>query len=167
MIKLDWDKAAILLTQARLNQMSSKIRRRVMQKVANECSKPILTLVKGMTSTQQGTDNIPIVTGTMAKSLGKRAKGYAAGSVAFVAVGPKRGFKQTVTEYKDYRTGQMRKWKQGQPKKGPRVQVPSKYAHLVGKGRSGRWKAKAASATKAQVRSIAKTVLTEEVRMRS
>lgn len=149
-------------TRARLEQMGSKIRRQVMQKVANEAAKPVQEYMRSLRSKDQQDDNIPIVGGTLAKSIGRKSKGYASGLVAFVAVGPRRGFRQTVTQRKDYRTGKIRQVTPSK-KAGQRFEDPVKIAHLVGKGRKGLFRMRTARATLAQVKAAVMQTLLDEV----
>ncbi len=161
MIGINWDAAQIVLTQVRFQQLGSIVRRRLMAKVGNEASKPMLAAVKE----EERASNTE-VTGTLAKGIVKKVKAYAKTNSVFVAAGAKSK-PVTVTQYKDYRTGQIRRWKAGQPKKGPKIQKPSKYFHLAGPQRKGVIVTKARVKCKAKVLEVIKQVFTDEVMKRT
>lgn len=154
MIQADWDTAAATITRLRLEQFRSQIRRRVLLKVGNQAAKLLLAEVKAADK--------PVVSGLLQKSFKKKVKAYAGSNVVFIAVGPVSKL-HTVTEYKDYRTGRMRKWKAGQPRKGPKMANPAKYAHLAGKGRKSTFIQRTRARVADQIRTLIRDTLAAEV----
>ncbi len=108
---------------------------------------------------------IPQVTGTLAKSFAKKVKAYASTNSVFIAVGVKRQ-RVTVTQYKDYHTGEIRRWAAGAPKRGPKIAMPSKYAHLAGPKRKSDLIKRVMGRTASTVKAIFVKVLRDEVAKR-
>lgn len=88
-------------TVRRLQAMETKVRRKVLVKVGNAGSKPLLKAIKAAT---------PVDTGVLRKSMGRKVKVYGAKGIMWLGVGPRSGFKQIVD-------GKTRN--------------PTKYAHLT------------------------------------
>lgn len=109
----------------RLEQMSSAIRRNVLTSAGRKAAKIMKPALK---RSEKGK-----ATGTLERNIDTKVKAYAATNVVYI-VGGAKSKKIQVSTYKDYLTGQMRTWKKGQPKKGPKYQNPAKYAHLAGPG---------------------------------
>lgn len=125
MIKLDPGTQG-MLHGLRLEQMSSAIRRNVLTSAGRKAAKVVKPALK---RAEKGK-----ATGTLEKNLDTKVKAYAGTNTVFI-VGGAKSKKIQVSTYKDYLTGQMRTWKKGQPKKGPKYQNPAKYSHLAGPGR--------------------------------
>jgi len=157
MITMDWDQAAMELTEARFKQLSSRVRRNVLMTVGRKAAGILLPAVKA--------EEKPRVTGTLQKSLAKKVKAYASKNTVFVAVGAKSK-RIEVAVYKDYRTGAMRTWKQGQPRKGPKMVNPAKYAHLAGPNRKGAFIPRVRTKMKAQVFAAIGDAMRDEVMKR-
>lgn len=159
MFTVDVDRAAVELTYARLMQFKSVVRRTCLHRMGTGGTKLALQAVRA--------GRIPVVTGLLQKSLRRKIKVYTASATVFGIVGSDTAVKQQATQYMDYRTGAMRRWKAGQPKRGPKVARPSKYFHLAGKNRRNTTIQDTLAAIRPQLDALMLQILTEEVLSRS
>ena len=89
---------------AELRGVDAKVRKKILRKAVGEASKIVLRDAKS---------RVPVATGQLRKSLGRRVKTYRGSGVVVVLVGPRTGFKTQV---------------------GDKTVNPTQYAHLVEKG---------------------------------
>jgi len=145
-------------TLSKLMTLRSSARRSVLRKAGTAATKEVLAAVKS--------GKIPVAAGVLKKSFRRKIKIYTASATVFGIVGTDAGIKEQVSKYKDYRTGRVRQWIHGQPKKGPKYQSPAKYIHLAGAGRKGRIIQDAQKATESKVKAIVLEVLQRELGLR-
>ena len=143
----------------RLMQFSSRVRRTVLHRGATAMTKHTLAAVRS--------GKIPVVHGLLKKAFRRKIKVYTASAAMFGIVGTDVSIKEQVKSYKDYRTGEMRVWKNGQPKKGPKYAAPNKYIHLAGPNRKGTVIQDALKQVRPQLDAILLRILQDEIMVRS
>lgn len=141
------------LVTLRLAQMRSNMRRNVLRGAGRKAAKVVLQKMK---AAEKGK-----ATGSLQKDLKSQVRAYAASNAVYVIVGAKSKA-ETVTEYKDPRTGRMRPWEK--PRKGgPKVQNPAKYSHLAGPQRKGTFVTRVAKETSAETQAVIIKTIEDEV----
>lgn len=141
------------LVTLRLQQMRSNTRRNILRTAGRKAAKIIVAKLK--------TEEKGKATGLLQRSLKSKVKSYAANNTVFVTAGAK-STAETVTEYKDPRTGRMRPWARPR-QKGPKIQNPAKYSHLAGPRRKGIFVKKVAQSTFNEVQSVIIKTIEDEV----
>ena len=155
MFSVDFNKAALELTNVRLMQFSSRVRRTVLHRVGTATTKEVMSAVRG--------GRVPAVFKVLARSFRRKVKVYTASANVFGIVGSDRMIREQQKQYKDYKTGQIRTWRNGGPAKGPKYAAPAKYIHLAGAGRKSKFMQDALKSVRPRLDAISKQVLTDEV----
>ena len=127
---------------SKLGEMRSARARRIRRDALNVAATPLLQMARQL---------VPVDSGLLKRSLGKRAKTYASSGTVVVVIGPRSGFKQEVFS----------------PKYGTQYRNPTKYAHLVEKGtvhsRGSHFMEQAVDATREQVATTLAQKLSEGI----
>lgn len=155
MFGVEIPRPSVELTAVRLMQLQSRVRRTILHRAGTALTKHTLNAVRG--------GRIPEVHGLLRRSLRRKIKVYTATATLFGIVGSDVRIKKQVDSYKDYRTGEMRRWRAGQPAKGPKYAAPAKYIHLAGPGRKSTVIQDALRQVRPQLNAIMLRILQDEI----